>query len=104
MALVADEDPRFQALHPDVRALLRDAEQLLVRDLRTGLDSVYPQLSPVMLDALKPVLEAFTARIPAQFIRAMYELFKMLSDDTAVAEQMVTAHLKGIRPVSDKPQ
>jgi hypothetical protein len=99
---VADTDPRFVALHRDVRALLREGEEGIASDLRTSLDAAYSQIPIFILDAMKPALETFAAAIPANFIRSLYEIFKLLSDDVTVAEQVVSARLAGAVSPSKK--
>jgi hypothetical protein len=99
---VCDIDPRFAVLHRDVRALLREAEEGIAGELRTSLDAAYSQIPVIILDAMKPALETFAAAIPANFIRALYELFKLLSDDVTVAEQVASAQL--IRAASPSKQ
>jgi len=85
---VADTDPRFVALHPELRAVLREAEQFLETNMRAALEAAFAQVPPIILDAVKPSFETFAAGLPATFIRGQYQIYKMLHDQRELSEYL----------------
>ena len=100
---VADTDPRFVTLHPDLRQTLREAEQLIETDLRKALCEAFAQIDPVFLDLVKPSsYEKLVSSMPAIFIRGQYQLWKMLHDNLELGEYLIRQRQECSGPASTK--
>lgn len=90
MPFVADTDPRFVTLHPDLRAVLRETERLLEASMREAMEAAFAQLAGgAVRDLVMPNYETFAARLPATFIRGQYQIYKMLDDQRKLSEYLI---------------
>jgi hypothetical protein len=96
--MLADTDPHFRALHPDLRSVIRTSETVIGNNIRASLSGAgFDEMIPA---ELRPVMQAkyeqMAATLTEAFLRGHMDLYALVSDALHKYERITTPTVKTV--------